>query len=396
MSQRKGETKRQHYVPRMILRNFSADANRISLVVEGKRIDGASLRDQCYADYFYGADNLLEKSFAAEESQMAAFFGDLSPARFQTLAPDDVDRLRRFVGYQRARTRGAAEHLSKLAGAFMKNSIKGTLSLQADPEFAPEDLDLVEVRLNEAQRDAVWMAAKTAPILLDLAVKFITTDRTTGFVISDHPVVAYNQFAEHHPRLRHYPTSTGLALKGLQLFMPLSPSMTLAVFDPATYQYGGSSPVCRAGPGDVAHLNRMQAVNAHDCFYFDPDRMGDDAVRDLVVTRDRHPSLYEKHVATGPIVKGDRTASQMVVVRHPEIRLSAKLSFVRTLDGRSYERYEGPTIPVRSQELLRVAELYGQLLEQRAVDGRAERAASAEQSASVPAEAIPDDSGRPR
>ena len=50
MSERKGETKRQHYVPRMILRSFSNDGKRISLLVDGRRIDGASLRDQCQED----------------------------------------------------------------------------------------------------------------------------------------------------------------------------------------------------------------------------------------------------------------------------------------------------------------------------------------------------------
>jgi hypothetical protein len=76
-----GETKRQHYVPRIILRNFSKDGKRISLVVDGKRIDGASIGKQCYGDYFYGSDNVMEKSFADSEAKMAAFLGDLAPAR---------------------------------------------------------------------------------------------------------------------------------------------------------------------------------------------------------------------------------------------------------------------------------------------------------------------------
>lgn len=67
------ETKRQHYVPRMLLRNFTKDGKRISLIVDGKRIDGASIGKQCYGDYFYGSDNVMEKSFSDSEAKMLAF-----------------------------------------------------------------------------------------------------------------------------------------------------------------------------------------------------------------------------------------------------------------------------------------------------------------------------------
>lgn len=239
MTERKGETKRQHFVPRMILRNFSKDGKRLSLFVEGKRIDGVSLRDQCQEDYFYGADQIMEKSFADEEAKMATFFGDLAPQRFANLTDDHVRQLRFFVAYQQARTRGAAEHVSRFTGAFAKQTLKDSVLLNKNPDLNPDDLDLIEIGMEGAQHEALWNATKTTPILLDLAVKFIRTERTPGFIIADHPVVAYNQFAEHHPILSRYPTSTGLALKGLQLFMPLSPSMTLAVFDLVLARLGG-------------------------------------------------------------------------------------------------------------------------------------------------------------
>lgn len=69
----------------MILRNFSNDGKRICLILDGERVDGASIGRQCQEDYFYGSDNILEKSFAKEEDKLAAFLGDLSPERFFTL-----------------------------------------------------------------------------------------------------------------------------------------------------------------------------------------------------------------------------------------------------------------------------------------------------------------------
>lgn len=371
MNEREGQTRRQHYVPRMILRNFSNDGKRISLVTGGKRIDDASLRDQCQESYFYGADQVMERSFAKEEAELSAFFGDLNPDRFVALDDEAVYKLRLFVAYQLARTRGAAEHYSKVAGAFAKQTLHDALALNGHETLKPENLDLVEFGIKNAQNEAIWQAAKSNPVLFDMGVKFIKTTRTPGFVVADHPVVAYNQFAEHHALLSQYPTSTGLAAKGLQLFMPLSPSMVLTVYDPATYQYGGKSMVCTAGPADVAFLNRMQAVNAYSCFYFDPLRMADAALDDLVQVRRKHPSVYEKQVATSDMLqREDGSLRRFVAVFQTEVRVGAKLSFIRTLDGRSYQDYSGPSVPIRSRDVLEFARRYGAMLEELVANAR--------------------------
>lgn len=157
--------------------------------------------------------------------------------------------------------------------------------------------------------------------------------------------------------------------------MPLSPSMVLAVFDPSTYEYGGKTSVCKAGPADVAHLNRMQAVNAYSCFYFDDRRMTDAALSDLAQVRAKHPSVYEKHVATSPMSRReDGQMSRIIVVHHTEVRVGAKLSFIRTIDGHSYEDYEGPSVPIRSREAMDVANLYGNMLDEEVAKRRAARA----------------------
>ena len=62
MGQRRGKTKRQHYVPRLLLRSFSSDPQRRMLCVRTRErtVVGASMRDQCYSDYLYGADGSVE------------------------------------------------------------------------------------------------------------------------------------------------------------------------------------------------------------------------------------------------------------------------------------------------------------------------------------------------
>jgi hypothetical protein len=245
-------------------------------------------------------------------------------------------------------------------------------------DVTEEELNAVKIGLKNAQNNSIWEAAKSTPLFLDMRVKFITTDRSTGFVIGDHPVVAYNQFVEHHPLLQRWPTSTGLATKGLQLFMPLSPSVTLAVYDPSTYEYGGRSLVCRAGPRDVAFLNQMQAINALTCVYFHPDRIDDATLASLDACRRRHPSVYEKKTAISEMRdRPDGKKSRFVAVFHSDIRVGAKLSFIRVIDGHSYEGYDAAFPPIRSPELVEFTRRYGDFLEQMAKEKAEQQRAGA-------------------
>jgi hypothetical protein len=385
--ERKGDTRRQHYVPQLILRNFSTNGATTSLVVlsSGKRVVETAINRQCYRPYFYGEDQVMERSFAREETKIATILGDLSRARLEALTDDDIEALKFFVHYQHARTLGAAESLSNFAAAFARHTLEETARLNNDDELR-ESLDHVKIRMNEAQHERLWHAGKSTPLMYDLAVRFVMTSRPQGFVIGDHPVVAYNQFAEHHPILSRYPTSTGLALKGLQLFMPLSPSVTLACFDPSTYEYDGKL-VTGAGPRDVRFLNEVQAVNALECVYFQADRTEDAALEGLLAKRRDHPSPYEKTIATTDIeVRADGTMRQLVIVTHPDIKVGAHLSFVRVTDKRSYEYYEGPTIPVRSPALVEFTERYGKFLEDEVERGRAAKGISSESVQPPPSE----------
>jgi hypothetical protein len=211
----------------------------------------------------------------------------------------------------------------------------------------------------------VWQACTTTVILSDLHAKFLVTDRTPGFVISDHPVALTNHYVEHHLHLKHLLGITGLAAKGLQLFMPLSPSVVLAIFDPGAYEYGGKSLVCRAGPADVAGLNRMQAVTAHRCIYFDPRRMDEEILQEIMHVREKHAPVHTRSALESDFVqRDDGSLSQFVVVSGGEVRLGDKLSFVRLRDHESYHGYPYAYAPVRSQELLELSMLQRQLLDQ--------------------------------
>lgn len=60
------EKKRQHYVPRFYLKNFSWGNRRpihLCNIKTGAQITAENLVTQCYEGYFYGKDLVLEEMF---------------------------------------------------------------------------------------------------------------------------------------------------------------------------------------------------------------------------------------------------------------------------------------------------------------------------------------------
>ncbi len=240
--------KRQHYVPRVVLREFSPDGGSISLVVlgTGQRIDGASLKAQCYEDYFYGEDPAVENAFAKVEGEYHSALGDFSAERLEGLSEADLFLIRFLVHLQKARTVGAAEELNQLHDTVAKQVLSKDARRLAEIGL---NLDDIRIGVERPQNERLVQCAMTAPLVFDLEVRFLIAGHKLGFVTSDHPVVACNQWAENHPRFQYYQGNAGLAARGLQYFLPVSPRVCIAMYDAEVYRYGSPKrKVCQIRP----------------------------------------------------------------------------------------------------------------------------------------------------
>jgi uncharacterized protein DUF4238 len=356
--------KRQHFVPRLILREFSPDDRSISLVVveSRKRVDGASIATQCYEDYFYGADGELEKAFGISEGTFRSAVGELSVEHLERLSEDELYRVRLFAHYQRHRTVAAAEQINDLADGMMKKLLE---KMPLPDNLKGIDLNDFKIRLSGPQFLNLYQAAAIQPLILDLHVKFLVSTKPLGLVVSDHPVVAYNQWAEHHPRFRGSDGTAGLALRGLQWFLPLSPRVCLAVFDPGTYAYGSDRRrTCSIGMHDIRLLNTLQAINAHECVYFDPrctpreelDRVLQERVRLMPCENNL---FFEGELRARP----DGKIGQLVRFSNAALKVGKQLNCVRVTDKEPYEDYDRAVLPVRSPELLQLMEQWSDFLD---------------------------------
>ncbi len=342
------EKKRHHYVPRFLLRNFSPDGRRISLVVcsTGKRVLQSSIARQCYEENLYGHDDVMEDALGKEEAAVASILGDMNAERLESLPLEALTKLTLFTHFQRARTVGSVENLRSMVGA-IENSVANPLAKNAEHAKSEHR----EVPLQFAQSELLWNACTSIPLLLDLDIKFIMTNRSPGFIMSDNPVVFYNQYAEQHADLQHCLGITGLAARGLQIFLPLSPDVTLTLFDPSVYQLGSQHRrTCRAGPADVTFLNQMQAVQGLECLYFSAERNSDDSLDELLRRRQGHPLVYRHGTMASKVLPNrDGQFGQLVLINGEDIRIGAKLSFVRILDQRRMVGYNRANPPERSQ-----------------------------------------------
>ena len=184
-------------------------------------------------------------------------------------------------------------------------------------------------------------------------------------MVSDHPVAAWNQFVENDTYLSQRHGWTGLAAKGLQLFLPISPKVTLAVYDAATYEYGSpKNLLCRANVHDVALLNKLQAITAVDALYF-ARTFPDPLIEKLRGERESHRPIRETDIRFGNITKRlDGKESQLIAVTGVDVRLGRKFSFVKQVEKRSYRNYLMAIIPVRNERLLELAKGFSKYLDE--------------------------------
>lgn len=372
--QKKFDTKRQHYVPRFLLRNFSPDGRSVSMLIlkTGKRVAGASLAGQCYGDYFYGDDGVMERAFGQEEAAVSALLKDTTASGLTQLSEKQLGKLREFVYWQRTRTQGMVDQLNSQCETMTKSIMKEVISNKNIVGLSVSDLDLVKIKLANPQSIALYHSACALPLIFDMMLKFVVAPKGTEFVISDHPVVACNQFVENNRWLSRRPGWTGLATKGLQFFMPISPSVSIVVYDPSTYELGSpKSLICTAGKLDISRLNRLQVVNAVSCIYFSGEFSQGD-LDSLGSERFIHKPARETETSIGPLIKNnDGTTRKKIVLTGVDLRIQGGLSFVRTLDTKTYKSYDSNILPIRNEHLLETARTFSDYLDRKVEEERA-------------------------
>lgn len=315
------DNKSHHYVPRFYLKNFSRSGKNIDLfnIDRGQLIRNAPIKGQCCRDYFYGKSPEQEKSLSSVEGEVATLFKIIMD---QVRLPHPFTAghllLCFHIATQANRTQYAADSVNELVDGMWREILKH------DPKVTPDMLQQVRFGYDNPGLISLGYAALGFPLLMDLECRVLLSPRGSEFITSDNPIVMYNQFMHWRTEGSH----TALASKGLQVFFPMWPFLTLVMYDRDVYHFGGakSALVHMASPRDVHELNMLQFISATKNVYtFSP------AANIFKVAQDAIRLRRKKKVEVKAFPQPDESGrkSEIIATSHQDIRTNAMLSFMR-------------------------------------------------------------------
>lgn len=344
------DNKSHHYVPRFYLRNFSRTGKSVDLfnIASQRLIKNAPIKGQCCRDYFYGKDPANERSLSAVEGQLADL---LRLVLEQVRLPHHFTAghllLCFHVATQAYRTQHAADTLNEVTDGMMREVIKH------DPKITADMLAQVKFGYDDPALISIAHAAQFFPLLMDLECRVLLAPRGSEFITSDNPVVMYNQLM----LWRGAGSNTGIASKGLQIFFPLWPFLSLVMYDRDVYHFGTakSASVHMASEIDVHELNMLQVASASENVYtFTSASNIYKVAEDAAKYRRKRKAV----VRAFPQPDEGSRKSELIATSHEDIRTNAKLGFMRIhkhartwLEDFKSQRLQQAVI-VRDQELL--------------------------------------------
>jgi hypothetical protein len=228
------QNKKQHYVPKFYLKRFTPNERLINLynLKSRRKIIGASLSGQCYKDYMYGTDGQTENALSLIEGETSKLFKQIDEiiSLPKPLTEQHLTMLLHIL-IQHGRTKYATEELDEITDKMTKETWGEYFKEQHGI-----DINKFKITIKDSARFSVQMSMRMYPLLMDLHYKLLVNQTAVDFIVSDNPVIHYNQLFN----FRRVFGSAGTASKGLQIFLPLDPRKTLVLYDPAVYRVGGN------------------------------------------------------------------------------------------------------------------------------------------------------------
>nr|CBA30132.1 hypothetical protein Csp_C22020 [Curvibacter putative symbiont of Hydra magnipapillata] len=325
-------TKKQHYVPQFLLRRFAAEApsgwkTNVFDIERQQLRNNQNVKDVCAENYMYDKDNSFESFLGEHVENPASKEIDSIIATPEKISCTPERAMLLFLTVQIARTRQAYG-----ANLAFLNKMMGTV-FEKFAELNGMDVDAakrVQMRPEEPRALLSYMAASAATnyrLIADLKVALIANQTGQEFVLSDNPVFKHNWYL----RDCNEPLSASITVRGLQLFLPLSPKLVYCLYDSSVYAYktdGPTKSVVHATHDDVSLLNSFQAINAESFLVANSTHMG--AHLQSIGTKYRAAQAFTEHaMATQPTPDADGKLKSMHYVWREQIRLAKMPSFIK-------------------------------------------------------------------
>lgn len=248
--EKESENRRQHYVPKMLLKNFSYNEKQIRTFVinaiEGKEEKACdSIRNACSKDFFYGKGKKIEKEV------LGKIEGKMGKELFKIIENESnfsKKNIIEFIGYQILRTKHVLEKNKEDSEKFRKYYEEKT-----GKKVKEEDMTKIdgEYLLRDIETFISYIS--------DLEICILKNETQKDFFISDNPVIVYNPYLKSFDR--------GMLEDGILIFLPISPKLIILLYDKTTYkelkEYEFLNNI-----NDIENLNILQYLVAKNTLHY--------------------------------------------------------------------------------------------------------------------------------
>lgn len=261
--------KNQHFVPQFFQRFFSFENNgeTIGMFETNRNVFKSHVKISSHLGkkYFYGRDGELENWLSKLESDSAPIFREMwekeklpipqSTNHFKMLHFLIILDLRNPIHFK-----------------ILKNFEQKLLNTKSKISESNVSTDIIpglqEQQSDKGKLNSLKSAELLVPDLLNLKYKLIKNKTSSPFIISDNPLIMYNQFLEK--RNWKFGSQRDFGLKGLQLFLPLNDSYMLTVYDSDIYKLGNKKEhiVSIDDKKSIDQLNLLQFLNSENTVNF--------------------------------------------------------------------------------------------------------------------------------
>lgn len=230
--------KMQHYVPRFYLSYFAVDPSRDSPQVHcfnkpDRSQFQPSVTNVAGETYFYepAGDQPFENALAEIEGEFCnAYDNLLDTRRLDVLDENDRSAIAYSISIQELRTREKREEFHEILSKFRERLEDEPMTEEMEEQMEElHDMDSEE-GAREFQIDLIQNRGwEMAEHYLDLKWVLFENETDRPFWTSDHPIVRHNNndFGPYG--------NLGLTNRGIQVFFPLSPDLTLGFIDPEAF-----------------------------------------------------------------------------------------------------------------------------------------------------------------
>ncbi|KAF2342906.1 DUF4238 domain-containing protein [Flavobacterium tistrianum] len=267
--QKKNTPKNHHFVPQFFQRFFSYENNRKTIGMFNTKLNEfktqVPIPSQLSSDNLYGSDGELEKWLSKLEADSAPIFRTMwEKEKLPIAQSQDHSKMLHFLIILDLRN----PIRFKILNSFEKK-LPSTKSKISEGNVSADMVPgLQEQQSDKGKLHSLKSAEALVGDLLNLKFKLIKNTTSNPFIISDNPLIMYNQFLEK--RKTKFGSQRDFGTKGLQFFLPLNDSYMLAVYDSEIYKLGNKKEhvVTINDKRSIDQLNLLQFLNSETTVNF--------------------------------------------------------------------------------------------------------------------------------